>query len=169
MTLLKIAHGTLPPRGDAWWVRVRFRARFRFRFRFRLRVRVRVRVRVRARERMGSKQPSLLGRRLSWHTSRVWHASLPAGKGDKGEGIRAHAKKCQKKRATFALGGAVVPLPPTVDVGVAVVVDCWEGVKLQERGGGINECQTLTLGSSPLSTEPTPATPKGVVVLACRV
>jgi hypothetical protein len=55
----------------------------------------------------------------------VWHASLPAGKGDKGErkgdkgeGIRAHAKKGQRKRTTFALGGAVVPVPPTVDVGV---------------------------------------------------
>ena len=61
---------------------------------------------------------------------------MPARKGDKGEGIRAHATKDQTKRATFALGGAVVPLPPTVDVGVAGVVPCWKGVTLQDGGWG---------------------------------
>ncbi len=61
---------------------------------------------------------------------------MPAIKGDKGEGIRAHAKTDQEKRATFALGGAVVPVPPTVDVGVAGVVPCWKGATLQDRGGG---------------------------------
>ena len=67
---------------------------------------------------MGSNQPALLGRRLSWHTYRVWHASLPAGKGDKGErkadkgeGIRTHAKKGQRKGEP-SLGAERLSLQP---------------------------------------------------------
>jgi hypothetical protein len=61
-------------------------------------------VRARARERMGSKQPSLLGRRLSRHTYRVWHASLPARKGCKGEGIRVDCKKGAEKKGNLSFG-----------------------------------------------------------------
>ena len=113
--------------------------------------------------------------KCSW-TVIIGCGTLPClqGRGIRARGrrIRArgsgHTQRRAREKVNLRLGRSGCPFNP----------HGWCGSRCRRRllgrgkitgKGGINECKTLTLGSSPLSTEPTPATPKGIVVLACRV